>query len=86
MFHGLTFLPVILSLVGPEPYETSVTAHELKEFTDITYVRDSMGLHDLSKTKAGNINGYMGADIPRSSSQLNEGFNDIIERNSYGVS
>ena len=86
LFHGLTFLPVVLSLIGPEPYDTSVTESDLRQYTDITYGNVDIALNDLSKSKGVNMNGNIRKGVPRSSSRVNEGFSDIVEFDSSQVS
>ena len=77
LFHGLTFLPVVLSLIGPEPYDTSVTESDLKQYTDLTYRNGEISLNDLKKSKGVKMNGDLRKDIPNSNNQINEGFNDL---------
>ena len=88
LFHGLTFLPVVLSLIGPEPYDTNVTESDLKQYTDITYGNGEITLNDLKKSKGVKMNGDLRNGISNSStSQINEGFNDVaVELDSSPVS
>ena len=86
LFHGLTFLPVVLSLIGPKPYGTNITDQELKEYTDITYRNDDLVLQEFSKSKTASMNGHIHSGIPRSISQINEGFDSIAGTESPPVS
>ena len=77
LFHGLTFLPVVLSLIGPEPYDTSVTESDLKQYTDLTYRNGEISLNDLKKSKGVKMDGDIRKDVLNSNNQINEGFNDL---------
>lgn len=53
LFHGLVFLPVILSLIGPSPYNTNFLSEvdkleaEYQEATDVALMVQNSGLGDI---------------------------------------
>ena len=70
LFHGLTFLPVVFSLIGPEPYDTSITESVLEQYTNITYSSEDVALNRRDNTTGVTINGYIRNSVPNSSSRV----------------
>ena len=76
----------MLSLIGPAPYGTNITEDELKAYTDISYANGSVALEELNKSKTFNQNGGIGIAVSSSNSQVNEGFDHILEKEVPSVS
>ena len=86
LFHGLTFLPVVLSLIGPEPYGANISEEEIKAYTDMAYTNTGIALESLSKPKTlKQENGGIANSLTTSNSEIN-GFNLIIDKELPSVS
>ena len=86
LFHGLTFLPVVLSLIGPEPYGANITEEEVKAYTDMAYTNTDIALDSLSKPKTlKQENGGIANSLTTLNSEIN-GFNQIIDKELPSVS